>query len=766
MTAFGRLLAAHADRRAPGPEGAVLLAGPVPAAALVVAAGLHPVQLVPDPGAPTPRLDALAGDVALTARDRSVVEQVLARTGTVAGVLTTGRTPADAGLFAVLRELGRTTGTPLPPLAHLDAPGLDRPPSAAYRAAREAEVLRWLGELAGRPVDRRALAAAEELVAARDAVLGELTRERLSASPRTTGWAAAVARQAGAAIGPAAHLELLRALVGDGFAGVPRPGSPDRRVVLAGSAQDDAALVAAVEERGLVVLDATDGAELGWSATGPGRPGDELVDLLLREARERSATVVVHASRDEDEVARWDAARLVARAPADLEVVVVRGGAGELDAPRPVARPVGGARTAPAQGPRSRKVLTVAESYTAHQREWFAEVTGRARDGEPFAVVGADYPHELLRALDVPYVVTQWWASIVGSKRMTAGNLAALAAAGYALDVEPYSAQGLASHLADEAPWGGLPRPAVLGAALGTPVTHRLYTAWAAETGARYLPVERTAESRARLSPTWWADLPAHWDDAVEAPRLDLLRAELDGVVAGLEQVTGRRLDHGRLAEVLELANEQAVANREARDLLAAARPAPAGVVDTMPATMVPQWHRGTVWARDAARALRDELATRVAAGQGVVDDERLRLMWVGRGMWGDTGLYQHLEASHGAVFVWSMYLGLAADGYERRCGPGQDPLRALASRFVVMGDELRMPGWAGPWHVEEARRHGVDAAVAIADADPFVVRALEDAGVPVLRLGLDNTAHDAGAAARARLEEFVDGLVGARAGR
>ncbi len=686
---------------------------------------------------------------------------MLARAGTVAGVLTTGRTPADAGLFAVLRELGRTTGTPLPPLAHLDAPGLDRPTSAAYRAAREAEVLRWLGDLAGRAVDDRALAAARELVATRDAVLGELARDRRSASPRTTGWAAAVARQAGAALGPAAHLELLRALVEDGFAGVPRPDPAARRVLLAGSAQDDAALVAAVEERDLVVLDATDGAELGWAATGPGRPGDELVDLLLREARERSATAVVHVARDEDEIARWDAARLVARAPADLEVVL-RAGAAE----RPAPRPVGGARTSPAPGPRSRKVLTVAESYTAYQREWFAEVSGRARDGEPFAVVGADYPHELLRALDVPYVVTQWWASIVGSKRMTAGNLAALAAAGYAPDVEPYSAQGLASHLAEEAPWGGLPRPTVLGAALGTPVTHRLYTAWAAETGARYLPVERTAESRARLSPTWWADLPAHWDDAVEAPRLDLLRAELDGVVAGLEQVTGRRLDHDRLAQVMELANEQAVANREARDLLAAARPAPAGVVDTMPATMVPQWHRGTLWARDAARALRDELAARVAAGQGVVDDERLRLMWVGRGMWGDTGLYQHLEDSHGAVFVWSMYLGLAADGYERRCGPGQDPLRALASRFVVMGDELRMPGWAGPWHVEEARRHGVDAAVAIADADPFVVRALADAGIPVLRLGLDNTAHDAGAVARARLTEFVDGLVGAPAGR
>ncbi|OMQ14746.1 hypothetical protein A7K94_0214410 [Modestobacter sp. VKM Ac-2676] len=404
-------------------------------------------------------------------------------------------------------------------------------------------------------------------------------------------------------------------------------------------------------------------------------------------------------------------------------------------------------------------MLTVSDQFSAFQREWFTATTQRARDGEPFAVVSADYPHELLRALDIPYVVTQWWASIVGAKRLMASNAAALEAAGYDPHVEPYSAQGLASHLSDEAPWGGLPRPDVLGAALGTAPTQRIYTAWARETGARYHPVERSAEARWELSPTWWDDLRHDWDQALEPARLDLLQDELAGIVRGLEEQTGRRLDPDRLREVLDLANEQAQANRQARDLLAAAHPAPAGIVDTMPATMVPQWHRGTVWARDAARALRDEIAGRVAAGQGAVRDERVRLMWVGRGMWGDTALYQHLEDSHGAVFVWSMYLGLAADGYERQCAPGQDPLRALASRFTTMGDELRMPTWAGAWHVKEARLHEVDGAVAIADADPFVLRSLEHAGIPVLRLALDNTAHDGGADARRELERFVEGL-------
>jgi hypothetical protein len=104
-----------------------------------------------------------------------------------------------------------------------------------------------------------------------------------------------------------------------------------------------------------------------------------------------------------------------------------------------------------------------------------------------------------------------------------------------------------------------------------------------------------------------------------------------------------------------------------------------------MPATMVPQWHRGTVWARDAAKAFYEEVASGPEPDCGV-PNERIRLMWVGRGLWSDMGFYQKWEESHGAVFVWSMYLALAADGYIRSLDGGRDPMRALAARFLTMG--------------------------------------------------------------------------------
>jgi hypothetical protein len=191
-------------------------------------------------------------------------------------------------------------------------------------------------------------------------------------------------------------------------------------------------------------------------------------------------------------------------------------------------------------------------------------------------------------------------------------------------------------------------------------------------------------------------------------------------------------------------------------------------IADTMPATMVPQWHRGTEWGRDAARAFHDEVLERVRSGGVACPNERIRLMWVGRGMWSEMGFYQRWQDSHGAVFVWSMYLALAADGYIRRFDRGRDPFRALAARFLTMGDELRMPTWAGAWHVREAQTHGVDGAVALSDADPFVIRALERAGVPVLALPLDNfNKEDADQSAiDASVAAFIEGPAAERARR
>jgi len=241
------------------------------------------------------------------------------------------------------------------------------------------------------------------------------------------------------------------------------------------------------------------------------------------------------------------------------------------------------------------------------------------------------------------------------------------------------------------------------------------------------------------ISVRWWDSLADNWDTDIEACRLDLLVNEINEAIQGIEKITGLNFDENAFLDIMHLVNEQENYYRLTRNLIANSYPAPVSIVDTMPATMVPQWHRGTSWARDAARQFYEEVKAKSEAGEGVCSNERLRLMWVGRGMWSNMNFYQRWQESHGAVFVWSMYLGLAADGYIRNFDNNRDPIRALAARFITMGDELRMPTWAGAWHVKEAETHGVNGAIALSDADPFVLRALKRAGVPVLSLALDN---------------------------
>jgi len=147
------------------------------------------------------------------------------------------------------------------------------------------------------------------------------------------------------------------------------------------------------------------------------------------------------------------------------------------------------------------------------------------------------------------------------------------------------------------------------------------------------------------------------------------------------------------------------------------------------------------------------------------VPGERIRLMWVGAGLWHDTDFYTAFEESHQAVFVWSMYLAFGPDGYIRY--DFDDPMDALASRTASFNEYLHNPPWAGEWIVDQARQHRIDAALVLhpesmkpsASGRLFIERALEDAGIPALPINadvVDSRRWDA-AEMRAQVAKFLD---------
>jgi benzoyl-CoA reductase subunit B len=180
---------------------------------------------------------------------------------------------------------------------------------------------------------------------------------------------------------------------------------------------------------------------------------------------------------------------------------------------------------------------------------------------------------------------------------------------------------------------------------------------------------------------------------------------------------------------------------------------------------MAAQWLRGSEWAINHARTFRDEVKARVDQGIAACPSERLRLMWVGAGLWHDTDFYTAFEEKYGAVFVWSMYLAFGPDGYIRY--ELDDPLRALASRTVNMNEQLHNPPWANEWIVDQAKKHRIDAALVLtplgsrpmATGNRFIERALESAGIPVLPVFADmvDAQNWDGEDMRRRVGEFIE---------
>ena len=412
--------------------------------------------------------------------------------------------------------------------------------------------------------------------------------------------------------------------------------------------------------------------------------------------------------------------------------------------------------------------VSFARENSAFNKDWFATLRGRVIAGEKLAFINADVPTEIFKAMDIPVVVNQWWSAVIAAKQKSPLYFGALNAAGYRGNLCKYCSLALASELAgdDDPPWGGLPRPAILVAGNDCGAQHAIFGLWSERFDIPLYRLDR-AESLRRPQPGWLDRLQSGAEEIFGPDIIGFLAGQYAELIGFLEQHTGKRFDPARLATVLRLVNEQEEEYRRTRDLISAAHPAPLNIADQMPATMIPQWHRGTEWAKSRAELFRAETEQRIASGDAAAPNEQVRLMWLGTGLWYNLGFYEYFEKHYGAVFVWSIYTAIAADAYPT---DGDNPLRVLAARMTKIQALLNAPPWNIEWFLQEARRAGIDGVVSLNGGteddcrETFGFHALlrdafATAGIPVLRLGADNV--DARSwddeAMRARVGTFIE---------
>jgi benzoyl-CoA reductase subunit B len=392
------------------------------------------------------------------------------------------------------------------------------------------------------------------------------------------------------------------------------------------------------------------------------------------------------------------------------------------------------------------KQLESTLAAAAFQKQWFAELRRRVfEERQPYALVQADVPFELFDLLEIPAVSNQWWSSLVAAKRQAPAFLDAMRNDGLPGQLCRYCSLGFATTrygAVGDAPWGGLPKPRLLCARLTCDCIHRVFSLWAEAFDSELFEIDHPGASE--LPPRWWELSRHRWHELVEPHRLDFVAATLERLVERLESISDRRLDRVALRERLERVNRQEEIFDAARKLIASAAATPVRMTEQIANVMATQWLRGTDWALAHAQQFCAEVEQRVAAGIAACPDERRRLMWVGAGLWHDMDFYSAFEASHGAVFVWSMYLAFGPDGYIRY--GLEDPIKALASRTASFNEYLHNPPWAAEWIVEQAREHRIDAALVLhpksmkpsATGRRFIEQALEEAGIPVLPIEAD----------------------------
>ena len=402
-----------------------------------------------------------------------------------------------------------------------------------------------------------------------------------------------------------------------------------------------------------------------------------------------------------------------------------------------------------------------------YQKEWFSRLRRDVFEKQqPYAVVQADMPFELFHVMGVPVVSNQWWAAIISAKRLAQRYISELNSRGFHEGLCRYCSLSMACTLGakpNEAPWGGLPKPALISARLTCDCIQRVFETWAEAWGTEFIPIDNPGPTE--LPPRWWELSRYRWKDLVEAHRLDLAVAQFNILIAALERITGREFSSEALRTLMEGVNLQEEYFAEVRDLICTAPKAPVRMNEQISNVMAAQWLRGSEWAINHARSFRDEVRARVDQGIAACPSERLRLMWVGAGLWHDTDFYTAFEEKYGAVFVWSMYLAFGPDGYIRY--GLDDPLRALASRTVSMNEQLHNPPWANEWIVDQAKKHRIDAALVLtplgsrpmATGNRFIERALEKAGIPVLPVYADMVDAQAwnGQDMRRRVGDFIE---------
>jgi len=325
-----------------------------------------------------------------------------------------------------------------------------------------------------------------------------------------------------------------------------------------------------------------------------------------------------------------------------------------------------------------RKEFEAAGKMKEVMGSYFRELAEGPKQGRKTAWCTSVGPAELLQALGFNVYFPENHGAMLGATRM-AGDLIPLAnARGFSPDICSYLTSDVGSYLKGESPlqkmkMAGPPKADVLVFNTNQCRDVKDWFQWyAREWHVPCLGIH-TPRSIGEVAPSI----------------VDDVARQTEALVEPLEGVAGRKLDPGKLEEVVDL-SKQCTELWKAVLQTAANVPSPVTFFDGTtlmgPAVVL----RGRQEAVDYYRVLLDELKRRVAAGVAAVEGERFRVYWEGMPIWGKLRPLAEQFLALGTCVVASTYCNSWIFEDLDPADPFRSMARAYSSIFICRSEDRK----------------------------------------------------------------------------
>ena len=295
--------------------------------------------------------------------------------------------------------------------------------------------------------------------------------------------------------------------------------------------------------------------------------------------------------------------------------------------------------------------------------EYFSKAWDAKSQGKPIAWITVFTPVELLRALDIYPIAPEHFGAMCSARGVALDYFEEAEKRGYSQNLCSYSRCGLGYALSGMS--GLMPPPDLL-------VTFR---------------------NSCDVYVKWWQSLHMHLGTPLfvgEAPYVlkleDLDNYVLDYVVKQLEQLVKivedkfkLRFDMEKFVNIIKLSDRASELWLETLKLRRS-RPCPLGGRDSASDIFPLVIMQGTEEAIRFYEELLEEVKKKVAKAEGIIENEKFRLLFDGIWLWHAFDLIKYFE-DRGAVFVYEPY----SEAWAHRLDASK-PLESLARKVLAMG--------------------------------------------------------------------------------